>query len=84
MITKSISHSSHSGGRKTATARVQLVPGSGTTIVVNGKTASEYFQNNAVYLQNLLTASDLVKIGVRDEDPVKIFEEFKSKCSMGR
>ncbi len=61
MITKSISHSSHSGGRKTATARVQLVPGSGTTIVVNGKTASEYFQNNAVYLQNLLTASDLVK-----------------------
>ncbi len=55
------SHSSHSGGRKTATARVQLIRGTGATITVNGKSASEYFQNNAVYLQNLITASDLVK-----------------------
>lgn len=61
MITKSIAHSSHSGGRKTAIARVQLVPGSGTTIIVNGKNASDYFQNNAVYLQNLVNASELVK-----------------------
>lgn len=61
MVTKSISNSNHSGGRKTATARVQLVPGSGTNIVVNGKNASDYFQNNAVYLQNLVNASELVK-----------------------
>lgn len=61
MITNSIAHSSHSGGRKTATARVQLIPGSGTSILVNGKSASEYFQNNAVYLQNLLNVSELVK-----------------------
>jgi small subunit ribosomal protein S9 len=60
-LTKSISHSSHSGGRKTAIARVQLIPGSGTNVFVNGKSASEYFQNNAVYLQNILTPSNLVK-----------------------
>lgn len=60
-LTNSVSQSSQSGGRKTAKARVQLVPGSGTTIIVNGKNASEYFQNNAVFLQNLLTPSDLVK-----------------------
>lgn len=59
--TQSTSNSSHSGGRKTATARVQLIPGSGTTLIINGKTASDYFQNNAVYLQNLLTVIDLVK-----------------------
>jgi len=61
MITKSIAHATKSGGRKTAMARVQLVPGSGTSIVVNGKSASDYFQNNAVYLQNLVNASELVK-----------------------
>jgi small subunit ribosomal protein S9 len=61
MMNLTKSHSSHSGGRKTATACVQLVPGTGETISVNGKSASEYFQNNAVYLQNLLTATDFVK-----------------------
>lgn len=60
-LTKSMSHSIHSGGRKTAIARVQLVPGSGATIFVNGKPASEYFQNNAVYLQTLLSVNDVVK-----------------------
>jgi small subunit ribosomal protein S9 len=50
-----------SGGRKTALAHVQLVSGSGTTILVNGKPASEYFQNNAVYLQILTNVTDLVK-----------------------
>jgi len=60
-ITKLTSYSSHSGGRKTAKVRVQLVPGIGTTIYINGKNASDYFQNNAVYLQNILTPSDLVK-----------------------
>ena len=61
-LTKSLSQSSHSGGRKTATARVQLIPGSGGTLLVNGKTAADYFQNNSVYLQTLLTASELVKV----------------------
>lgn len=51
-----------SGGRKTAKACVQLIPSeSGTTISVNGKTASEYFQNNAVFLQNILTPSEILK-----------------------
>lgn len=60
-MAKSMSNSSYSGGRKTATARVHLVPGSAGTLFINGKLASDYFQNNAVYLQNLLAASDLVK-----------------------
>lgn len=60
-LTNSISQSNHSGGRKTATARVQLIPGSGASIIINGKSAADYFQNNAVYLQNLLSATDLVK-----------------------
>ena len=60
-IKRSLSESNHSGGRKAAKARVRLVHGSGTTVVVNGKTASEYFQNNAVYLQNILIPSNLVK-----------------------
>lgn len=61
MSTKFVSYPSQSGGRKTAVARVQLVPGSGTSIVINGKSASDYFQNNAVYLQNIINASELVK-----------------------
>lgn len=60
-LTKSVSESRQSGGRKTAKARVQLVPGPGTTVFVNGKSASEYFQNNAVYLQHIFSPSDLVK-----------------------
>lgn len=60
-LTHSTSHSIQSGGRKTASARVQLRPGSEGTIYVNGKIASQYFQNNAVYLQQLHTATDLVK-----------------------
>jgi small subunit ribosomal protein S9 len=55
------SESIYSGGRKTATARVKLVPGSGTNIFVNGKPASIYFQNNAIYLQNFVTTTEIVK-----------------------
>jgi small subunit ribosomal protein S9 len=51
-----------SGGRKTANVCVKLVPSSSSQILVNGKPASLYFQNNAVYLQNILTAYELVKI----------------------
>lgn len=50
-----------SGGRKTATARVQLIPGSGTTINVNGKPVSEYFQDQSVYLQYILSSYEMVK-----------------------
>lgn len=60
-MAKSIFGLIQSGGRKTATASVKLVPGSGTNIIVNGKPASIYFQNNAVCLQNILTAYDIVK-----------------------
>jgi len=51
-----------SGGRKTANVCVKLVPSSSSQIIVNGKPASQYFQDNAVYLQNILTAYELVKI----------------------
>jgi small subunit ribosomal protein S9 len=51
-----------SGGRKTATVCVKLIPSSSSQIIVNGKPASIYFQENAVYLQNVLTAYELVKI----------------------
>nr|YP_003058320.1 ribosomal protein S9 [Parachlorella kessleri]ACQ90977.1 ribosomal protein S9 [Parachlorella kessleri] len=51
-----------SGGRKTANVCVKLVPSSSSQIIVNGKPASVYFQENAVYLQNILTAYELVKI----------------------
>jgi small subunit ribosomal protein S9 len=51
-----------SGGRKTANVCVKLVPSSNSQIIVNGKPASVYFQDNAVYLQNILTAYELVKI----------------------
>ena len=53
-----------SGGRKTANVCVKLVPtsSSNSQIIVNGKPASVYFQENAVYLQNILTAYEIVKI----------------------
>ena len=51
-----------SGGRKTANVCVKLVPSSSSQIIVNGQPASNYFQENAVYLQNILTAYELVKI----------------------
>lgn len=51
-----------SSGRKTANVCVKLVPSSSSQIIVNGKPASVYFQENAVYLQNILTAYELVKI----------------------
>ena len=50
-----------SGGRKTSIARVKLVPGSGTQIFVNGKSASLYFQNNSIFLQNIITPYEVVK-----------------------
>nr|YP_009106623.1 ribosomal protein S9 [Dicloster acuatus]AIT95455.1 ribosomal protein S9 [Dicloster acuatus] len=51
-----------SGGRKTANVCVKLVPSSSSQIIVNGKPASIYFQENAVYLQTIFTAYELVKI----------------------
>jgi small subunit ribosomal protein S9 len=53
-----------SGGRKTANVCVKLIPSStsNSQIIINGKPASLYFQENAVYLQNILTAYELVKI----------------------
>jgi len=50
-----------SGGRKTASARVKLVPGSGNTLLVNEKPISVYFQNNPVLLKTISIAYDLLK-----------------------
>jgi small subunit ribosomal protein S9 len=36
------------GRRKTATARVRITPAKETSIVVNGKTAAEYFRSEAL------------------------------------
>lgn len=60
-MTQSISSLVHSGGRKNARARVKLIPGSGTTILVNGKNAEIYFQQNPVYLQFIQSAYEIVK-----------------------
>ena len=60
-MTQSISGLVHSGGRKSGRARVQLTPGSGTVITVNGKPAEIYFQQNPVYLQFILSAYEMVK-----------------------
>lgn len=60
-MTHSISDLVHVGGRKNARARVQLIPGSGTIITINGKPASVYFQENAIYLQHILAAYDMIK-----------------------
>lgn len=64
--------SKQSGGRKTAIASVQLIPGTGTTIIVNGKPASEYFQDQAVYLQNLLTAYEMVKTETQYDAEIRV------------
>jgi len=88
-MTKSRKQSSHSGGRKTATACVQLVDlktasisqkenghpetyGAGATLVVNGKPAAQYFQNNQAYLQNLIAATDLIKAETQYEAHVSV------------
>lgn len=60
-MTHSLSDVVHAGGRKNARARVQLIPGSGTVITVNGKPASVYFQENVVHLQPILAAYDMIK-----------------------
>jgi len=57
----SFSSLTHSGVRKNARARVQLTPGSGQIITVNGKPAEIYFQQNPVYLQFILSAYEMVK-----------------------
>jgi len=49
------------GGRKNARACVQLIPGSGNSILINKKPADTYFQQNSVYLQYIYTAFELVK-----------------------
>ncbi|WPT18748.1 hypothetical protein PSENEW3_10000018 (chloroplast) [Picochlorum sp. SENEW3] len=48
------------GGRKNAQAQVQLIPGSGNSILINGKSADTYFQQNAVYLQCIYTIYEMV------------------------
>jgi small subunit ribosomal protein S9 len=60
-MTQVLSSLIHSGGRKTSLARVKLVPGTGTRIIINGKDADVYFQQNAVYIQYLLAAYEMVK-----------------------
>jgi small subunit ribosomal protein S9 len=45
MTTKKIVYNEGVGRRKTATARVRLAPAKTTSITINGKTLSDYFQH---------------------------------------
>ena len=60
-MTPLISGLIHSGGRKAARARVQLTTGSGKKIIINGKPAELYFQQNPIHLQYISAAYDVVK-----------------------
>jgi len=71
-MTQSISGLVHSGGRKNARARVQLIPGSGTVITVNGKPAEIYFQQNPVYLQFITSAYEMVKTETQYDAIIKV------------
>ena len=62
----------HSGGRKNARARVQLIPGSGKVFTVNGKPAEIYFQQNPVYLQCLLNTYEMVKTETQYDATIKV------------
>jgi len=60
-MTHSTPHLIHSGGRKSARARVQLHSGSSAAIIINGTPAELYFQQSPIYLQYILTPYDMVK-----------------------
>ncbi len=53
------------GRRKTATARVRLTPAKETTITINGKSLSDYFQNEA-FDKNILSVLETKEAGVGD------------------
>ncbi len=69
---QSLSSLVHSGGRKSAHARVQLIPGSGTVITINGKPADIYFQQNPVYLQCIQSAYESIKSESQYDAIIKI------------
>ena len=71
-MTQAISDLVYSGGRKNARARVQLTPGSGTVITVNGKPAETYFQHNPVYLQYILSACEMVKTETQYDASIQV------------
>ena len=60
-MTQNMHHYIQSGGRKSARASVRLLPGSGSVLQINGKPAGVYFQENAVYMQTLLTAYNSIQ-----------------------
>jgi len=53
------------GRRKTATARVRLTPAKETSVTVNGKTLSEYFENDA-FEQTVMSVLSVEEAGVED------------------
>ena len=58
--TKKVTYVEGIGRRKTATARVRLVPASATEITVNNKTLADYFQNlsHQMDVQSVLETKD--------------------------
>ena len=62
-----------SGGRKTAYANVTLIQGSGTGITVNGKPATLYFQENSIFLQNLLQIYEMVKVETKYDASITVY-----------
>ena len=60
------------GGRKQARASVQLTSGSGTKIIINGKPATTYFQDNSIFLQHLLNVYEIVGDGAKYDATISV------------
>lgn len=55
----------HSGGRKTASARVKLSPSATENLFINGKPAELYFQNNKALLHNIFQVYQLIETSTK-------------------
>ncbi len=60
-----------SGGRKTAMACVEMVPGSGE-IYVNGKSFTAYFQENSWCMQHIKSAWNLIETETKYNAYIKV------------
>ena len=65
MAAKATTYVEGLGRRKTATARVRLVPASKTDITVNGKTLEEYFPHESLR-KDVLSVLDTKDAGIED------------------
>lgn len=71
-MTQVLSSLIHSGGRKSSSAQVKLIPGNGNKIIINGIEADSYFQQNVLYLQYILSAYEMVKTETQYDAIIKV------------